>query len=47
VQREALNGTQFKFTVADATIRNLKTAQVRGMQDSLQPMQPGSQQIVR
>ena len=28
MQREALNGTQFKVVVADATIRNLKTAQV-------------------
>jgi hypothetical protein len=28
VQREALNGTQFKVVVADATIRNLKSTQV-------------------
>lgn len=26
VQREAIKGTTFKFTVADATIRNIKTA---------------------
>ncbi len=29
VQRDAIKGTTFKFTVADATIRNIKTA--RGM----------------